>query len=642
MLPWLFLLACECPRRLIIAARSDVIVVHRQVQEIIASGCELFCLRRSTATRRAGCVAIGFLLAQFRWLAWFINHPSLPFLDFQLSRAFTRALTSLSCGGVASYSGSCRCATRESASFFFILLLCVSVFVCCVCCVLCLLRCRQMGCAAGKPQNDAVVKGNSNKTTKNGSPRGVGPHAQEGYVDEHGDALSDISSDRGESSVVHTSHSLEKSLKEGAAKADEPVTPDNDAGVFVWGDTTVPTNPKSIRPKAPVKPKTTVDKNTNVISFQWGDFKVSAVDELQEFAQAAPRKRTGSLGLALTASAQAPNSTESLLLSRSSVSSVPRPILRPKPDHKQIVKWRVRSMLGHSSRVKCIAIAPGEQDYVSCSNEDTTIALYDVKSGRERGLFSGHQDTIINAAFSYDTKFLATTSRDHTMILWDVVTSKPVLTFEHQKVVICCCFSRDSRFIATGCQDKVCRVWEARRGKEVLIFAQHEGIVISMCYSLDSTHIASASADKTVRVWSATTGRCKFTLTGHLGIVLSCSYSHDGKTIISNDEKLLRTWNAMTGEPLLSFHVESLFASPSAGLTSKRMTWTLSAAAPGEFTKYIVAACNNRFVYVLDADTGAEVLSFFCKSSVYCLAVGFTNYVAFGDSFGNVSLLSFE
>lgn len=305
--------------------------------------------------------------------------------------------------------------------------------------------------------------------------------------------------------------------------------------------------------------------------------------------------------------------------------------------YNSVHAFNVTHHIGHPCRVKCIAVAPGDSEFVSCSNEDSVLTLVSVKSGQEVSNFAGHQDTVISATFSADGKYLATTSRDHTMILWDVVTAKQILQFDHAKVVICCTFSRDSRFVATGCQDKVCRLWETRKGRETVFFPDHDGIIICMSYSPDNCFIASASADKTIRVWSTTTGKAKHVLKGHSGIVLSCSFTNDGLRIISNDEKLVKIWEATSGSCIRTISVEDFVSQSSASL-SKKLTWTLSCVAPGLFTKFIVVACNNRFVYVFDITTGKEVASYFCKAPVYCLASGYINMVAFGDSFGNLYL----
>ena len=67
-----------------------------------------------------------------------------------------------------------------------------------------------------------------------------------------------------------------------------------------------------------------------------------------------------------------------------------------------------KDQLGHSNRVKCLAVAPGEREYVSCSNDDSIMTYFDIRTTQELGIFSGHQDTVIHALFSPCGKFLAT------------------------------------------------------------------------------------------------------------------------------------------------------------------------------------------------------------------------------------------
>ena len=389
--------------------------------------------------------------------------------------------------------------------------------------------------------------------------------------------------------------------------------------------------------------------------FSFGDFKVNIIDEMDsietksspasptdmEIKEDLQRRRSFKSAVAPESGAAAAGAGAAGAAATAETVVAPTIFVPPPKPYKEVRRFDVTNLLGHASRVKCIAIAPNEREYVSCSNEDASVTLFNFSTGKESAIFTGHQDTVINATFSSDGKYLATTSRDHTMILWDVVTAKQMLTFDHAKVVICCCFSKDSKYVATGCQDKVCRLWETRKGREHLVFAQHEGIIISMSYSPDNAFIVSASADKTLRVWSTANAKCRFTLVGHVGIVLVCHYTSDGKSIISNDEKLLKIWNAADGTCTKTLQVEDLCTRgvpvPS---TVKKMTWTLSCPAPGEFSHYLFVACNNRFVYLLDAETGEEVSHVFCKAPVYCLAMGHRHRVSFGDSFGNVYLVT--
>lgn len=314
--------------------------------------------------------------------------------------------------------------------------------------------------------------------------------------------------------------------------------------------------------------------------------------------------------------------------------------LKDPKSNRPLRGFHADAVLGHATRVKCIALSPSETEFASCSNEDASISLNNLGVKGEVGIFTGHQDTIINAIFSPDGKYLATTSKDRTMILWDVMTTKNLLTFTHPKVVICCSFGPDSKYLVSGCQDRICRLWDTKRGKEWLSYTGHEGIIISIAFSPDGNYVCSASADKSLRVWSATTAKTRFHLTGHTGIILSCSYTADGRHIISNDESLLRVWSAEDGQCTLSLSPVDVTGATLLSARGPKLGWTLSSAAPGAFTGYMLVACNNRFVYVLDIETGKEVTNTFCKAPVYCLTSGSYEKMACGDSFGNIYILT--
>lgn len=205
--------------------------------------------------------------------------------------------------------------------------------------------------------------------------------------------------------------------------------------------------------------------------------------------------------------------------------------------------------------------------------------------------------------------------------------------------MICCCFGPDSKYIVSGCQDRICRLWDTRRGKEWLTYSHHEGIIIAVAFSPDGAHVCSASADKTLRVWSSATGKTRFVLQGHVGIILSVGYTSDGKYLVSNDEGLLRVWSTADGSCTLSLAPSDLTGTTHLGAKGPKLGWTLSAPAPGAFTEYVLVACNNRYVYLLDRDTGTEVARAFCKAPVYCLTAGTSELAACGDSFGNIYIL---
>lgn len=128
-------------------------------------------------------------------------------------------------------------------------------------------------------------------------------------------------------------------------------------------------------------------------------------------------------------------------------------------------------------------------------------------------------------------------------------------------------------------------------------------------------------------------------LKGHAGIVLGCRYLQDGKQILSNDENEIKLWDVKTGACKLSMHVENITMALPVTRTKKRFTWTLCSACPGNFGNYIIASCNLRTVIIFERATGEEVLTFYTRAPVYCLASSCRDKIILGDSMGNIYVI---
>src|SRR5262245_45484368 len=81
------------------------------------------------------------------------------------------------------------------------------------------------------------------------------------------------------------------------------------------------------------------------------------------------------------------------------------------------------TLKGHTKAVVCVAYSPDGKTLASGSL-DTTVKLWDVRTGKERATLKGHTDKVWSVAFSPDGKTLASGSHDKTIKLWDVQTGK--------------------------------------------------------------------------------------------------------------------------------------------------------------------------------------------------------------------------
>ena len=118
-----------------------------------------------------------------------------------------------------------------------------------------------------------------------------------------------------------------------------------------------------------MKRKMTTKEDRNM--FQFGDFCITMEGDLDDAIVAQARAQKYSSVLKAT-TAELPRGPERMI-------------------ERKIRHYKQHNVLGHPTRVKCTAITPSENHYVSCSHEDTVLVMCDIYTGREMLSFFGHE-----------------------------------------------------------------------------------------------------------------------------------------------------------------------------------------------------------------------------------------------------------
>ena len=233
--------------------------------------------------------------------------------------------------------------------------------------------------------------------------------------------------------------------------------------------------------------------------------------------------------------------------------------------------WDVKSgeqkalLSGHSDSVRSVAFSPDGETLASGSSDDS-IRLWDVKSGEQKAILSGHSDSVRSVAFSPDGETLASGSSDSSIRLWDVKSGEQkALLSGHSSDVSSVAFSPDGETLASGSNDKSIRLWDVKSGEQKAILSGHSDSVFSVAFSPDGQTLASGSRDTSIRLWDVKSGEQKALFSGHSDFVLSVALSPDGETLASGsggfgDDKSIRLWDVKSGEQkaLLSGHSDSV------------------------------------------------------------------------------------
>ncbi len=139
------------------------------------------------------------------------------------------------------------------------------------------------------------------------------------------------------------------------------------------------------------------------------------------------------------------------------------------------------------------------------ASADATVKLWETASGKAIGQPLQHRVAeagFFAAAFSPDSKTIATAGEDEIAHLWDATTGAAIgQPMRHQGKVWAVAFSPDGKMLLTGSVDGTVRLWDAATGKPIGTPLQHPGRVRAVVFSPDGKKIATACGDNTARLW---------------------------------------------------------------------------------------------------------------------------------------------
>ncbi len=279
--------------------------------------------------------------------------------------------------------------------------------------------------------------------------------------------------------------------------------------------------------------------------------------------------------------------------------------------------WHCRHTLtGHQglfAAIKTIAISP-HLPLVATGSEDKTIRLWNLDTGTEIGILTGHQKSIESIAFHpHKSGLLLSGDRSGQIKLWQVDPAEELISIDSQQgKVNCLAISPDGKLIVSGGSDKTIKIWcfglsdersidylvtlkahqlgvngiafnpiegevkfasvsSDRRlmlwGMEsktpLSIFSNHTQAVQTLAISPNGNFLATAGDDGLILIWDVDHRKLTRTISAHRWTISSLSFLADGATLVSASwDKSIKFWNVNSGEEIdcLSVHEAEVLA----------------------------------------------------------------------------------
>jgi WD40 repeat protein len=148
-----------------------------------------------------------------------------------------------------------------------------------------------------------------------------------------------------------------------------------------------------------------------------------------------------------------------------------------------------------------LAYSPDGRWLAALPADGKTVLLLDARTHETVARFGGHDGHVFKAAFSPDSRYLASCSEDRTVRVWPVDGGACRELRGHTDEVYAVAFHPDGMRLAAAGRDGAVWLWDLGRDEAVARLPGHKDYVWSLAFSPDGTTLASGSGDFTVRLW---------------------------------------------------------------------------------------------------------------------------------------------
>lgn len=206
---------------------------------------------------------------------------------------------------------------------------------------------------------------------------------------------------------------------------------------------------------------------------------------------------------------------------------------------------------------------------------------------------------IDHVIYSRDGKYLATSSDDNTVRVWDATSGTQITSMKHPYKVKEIIFSPDGKFLVTVSDDRSTRIWETINAKQVA-YMKHEAKVKLIIFSPDGKYLVTVTGDEYIHgmefsrdkiiIWNVSSGQKIDTVYNEL--VCSATFSRDGSYLaLAANNGIIRIFKFKSATPQYFSCIRASVSFPPVGDTGYRIALDFSLDG-----KYLATASDKDYI----------------------------------------------
>jgi len=197
-----------------------------------------------------------------------------------------------------------------------------------------------------------------------------------------------------------------------------------------------------------------------------------------------------------------------------------------------------QELIGHTSFVTGLAVAPDNSYFISSSN-DKTIRKWDLKT-LESEIIVTSESKINSIEISPDSKNILTGTQDGKISIYNLesINSPVVIEANSKNAITSICYNKKGTWIVSGDSKGNVQVWDTNNYTEIKNLEGHKSRIYDIAFNSNGCLLATSSLDGTVRVWDCTNlNNQPIELRDHESWVLSISFTPDGNRLVTSSNK---------------------------------------------------------------------------------------------------------